>query len=244
MVFCKSENWTCIYIALKQVSVFLESASRVYEFIWKELSLSVSNTAEGRSWSRLIEISRSRSRMTGFRLHSPGEYNGRRRASKRKSRAHCQSNPYDDCVSAQLTSTRLRFSQPLSVHAAERNRSWKLQRQSHWVSQLNHFDVQVQAYVYYREVKTWHIRVCSWCALDFITDSTYYELVTREDCITAVNRHTAKLPSNKGIMDFTPHKDWVDTILNVENNGALISSDCKPFKIGEAPVRPRSDQML
>jgi len=49
------------------------------------------------------------------------------------------------------------------------------------VSQLNHFDVQVQAYVCYREVKTYHIRVCSWCELEFITDSTYYELVTRED---------------------------------------------------------------
>jgi len=104
------------------------------------------------------------------------------------------------------------------------------------VSQLNHFDVQVQAYVRYREVKTWHIRVCFWCELEFITDSTYYELVTREDCITAVNRHTAKLPSNKGLMDFTPCKDWVDTILNVENNGALISSDFRPFKIGRAPT--------
>ena len=31
-------------------------------------------------------------------------------ASKRKSRVHCQTNLYDDCVSAQLTSTRLRFS--------------------------------------------------------------------------------------------------------------------------------------
>jgi len=104
------------------------------------------------------------------------------------------------------------------------------------VSQLNHFDVQVQAYVCYREVKTWHIRGCSWCELEFITDSTYYELVTREDCITAVNRHTAKLPSNKGIMDYTPRKDWVDTIANVENNGALISSDFKPFEIGGAPT--------
>jgi len=103
------------------------------------------------------------------------------------------------------------------------------------VSQLNHFDVQVQAYVCYREVKTWYIRVCSWCVLEFITDSTYYELVPREDCVTAVNRQ-AKLPSNKGIMDFTPRKDWVDTILNVENNGALISSDLKPFKIGGAPT--------
>ena len=81
------------------------------------------------------------------------------------------------------------------------------------VSQLNHFDVQVQSYVCYRVVKTWHIRVCSWCELKFITGSTYHELVTREDCITAVNRHTAKLPSNKGIMDIAPRKDWVDTIL-------------------------------
>jgi len=40
------------------------------------------------------------------------------------------------------------------------------------VSQLNHFNVQVQAYVCYREVKAWHIRVCSWCELEFITDST------------------------------------------------------------------------
>jgi len=104
------------------------------------------------------------------------------------------------------------------------------------VSQLNHFDVQVQAYVCYREVETWHIRVCSWCELEFITDSTYYELVTREDCITAVNRHPTKLPSNKGIMDFAPRKNWVDTNLNVENNGALISSDFKPFKIGGAPT--------
>jgi len=95
------------------------------------------------------------------------------------------------------------------------------------VSQLNHFDVQVQAYVCYREVKTWHIRVCSWCELEFITDSTYYELVTRDDCITADNHHTAKLPSNKGIMDFMPRKEWVDTILNVENNGALISNHLK-----------------
>jgi len=61
-------------------------------------------------------------------------------------------------------------------------------------------------------------------------------MVTREDCITAVNRHTAKLPSNTGIMEFTPRKDWVDTILNVENNGALISSDFKSFKIGGAPT--------
>ena len=104
------------------------------------------------------------------------------------------------------------------------------------VSQLNHFDVQVQAYVCYREVKKWHIRVCSWCELEFITDSTYYELVTREDCITAVHRHTVKLPSNKGIIDFAPHDDWVDTILNVEHNGALVSSDFKPFKIGGAPT--------
>jgi len=37
-------------------------------------------------------------------------------------------------------------------------------------------------------------------------------------------------------MDFTPRKDWVDAILNVENNGALISSDFKPFKIGGAPT--------
>ena len=49
------------------------------------------------------------------------------------------------------------------------------------VSQLNHFDVQVQSYVWYREVKTWHICVCSWCELEFITDSSYYELVMRED---------------------------------------------------------------
>jgi len=28
-------------------------------------------------------------------------------------------------------------------------------------------------------------------------------------------------------MDFTPHKDWIDTILNVENNGALISNHLK-----------------
>jgi len=88
-------------------------------------------------------------------------------------------------------------------------------------------DVQVQAYVCYREVKTCHISVCSWCELEFINNSTYYELVTGEDCITAVNRHTAKLPSTKGIMDFTPHKDWIDTILNVENNGALISNHLK-----------------
>jgi len=95
------------------------------------------------------------------------------------------------------------------------------------VSQLNHFDVQVQAHVCYREVKTWHIRIGSWCELEFTTDSTYYELVTREDCITAVNHHTAKLPSNKGILDFAPRKDWVDTILNVENNDALISNHLK-----------------
>ena len=75
------------------------------------------------------------------------------------------------------------------MHADESHRSWKLQRQS---QQLNHFDVQVHAYVCCREVKTWHSRVCSWCELEFVTDSTYYELVTREDCITAVNRHTAK----------------------------------------------------
>ena len=37
-------------------------------------------------------------------------------------------------------------------------------------------------------------------------------------------------------MDFTPRKDWVDTNLNVANNGALISSDFKPFKIGGAPT--------
>jgi len=37
-------------------------------------------------------------------------------------------------------------------------------------------------------------------------------------------------------MDFTPRKDWVDTILNVENSVALISSDFKPFKIGGAPT--------
>ena len=37
------------------------------------------------------------------------------------------------------------------------------------VSQLNHFEVQVQVYVCYREVETWHIRVCSWCELEFIT---------------------------------------------------------------------------
>jgi len=28
-------------------------------------------------------------------------------------------------------------------------------------------------------------------------------------------------------MDFTPRKDWVDTILHVENNGALISNHLK-----------------
>ena len=39
IVFCKSERWTRIYIDLKQASAFLESSSRVYEFIWKELSL-------------------------------------------------------------------------------------------------------------------------------------------------------------------------------------------------------------
>jgi len=66
IVFCKNERWTCIYIDLKEVSVFLESASRVYEFIWKELSISVTNTAEGRSWSRIIEIVRSQSRMAGL----------------------------------------------------------------------------------------------------------------------------------------------------------------------------------
>jgi len=49
------------------------------------------------------------------------------------------------------------------------------------VSQLIHLDVQVQAYVCYRELKTWHIRVWSWCEFEFITDSTYYELETRED---------------------------------------------------------------
>ena len=37
-------------------------------------------------------------------------------------------------------------------------------------------------------------------------------------------------------MDFTPRNDWVDTILNVENSGALISSDFKPFKIGGEPT--------
>ena len=37
-------------------------------------------------------------------------------------------------------------------------------------------------------------------------------------------------------MDFTPRKDWVDTILNVENNGALIISGFKPFQIGGAPT--------
>jgi len=67
----------------------------------------------------------------------------------------------------------------------------------------------------------------------FIADSTYYELVTREDCITAVNRHTAKLPSNKGSMDFAPRKDWIDTISNGEKNGPLISSDFKPLKLAE-----------
>ena len=49
------------------------------------------------------------------------------------------------------------------------------------VSQLNRFDVQVQAYVCCREVKTWHICVCSLCELEFIIDSAYYELVTLED---------------------------------------------------------------
>jgi len=37
-------------------------------------------------------------------------------------------------------------------------------------------------------------------------------------------------------MAFAPRKDWVDTTLNVENKGALISSDFKPFKIGGAPT--------
>ena len=96
---------------------------------------------------------------------------------------------------------------------------------------LDHFDVQVQAYICYREVKTWHIHVCSWCELEFITDSTYYELVPHKDCITAVNRHTTKLPSNKDIMDFAPCKDWVDNTLNVENNGALISNHLTPFQV-------------
>ena len=50
------------------------------------------------------------------------------------------------------------------------------------------------------------------------------------------NRHTAKLPSYKGIMDIAPCKDWVDPTLNVDNNGALISSDFKPFEIGGAPT--------
>jgi len=51
IVVCKCERWTCIYIDLKQVSVFLRSASRVYEFIWKELSLLVSNWYSWRSES-------------------------------------------------------------------------------------------------------------------------------------------------------------------------------------------------
>ena len=33
-----------------------------------------------------------------------------------------------------------------------------------------------------------------------------------EKTIKAVNRHSAKLPSNKGIMDFAPRKDWVDAV--------------------------------
>jgi len=41
IVFCKSERWTSIYIVSKQVTAFLESASRVYKLIWKELSLQV-----------------------------------------------------------------------------------------------------------------------------------------------------------------------------------------------------------
>ena len=53
-----------MYIVLKQVYVFLKRASRVYELIWKEYSLKVTNTAEGResvrSRSRIIEIARSR----------------------------------------------------------------------------------------------------------------------------------------------------------------------------------------
>jgi len=49
----------------------------------------------------------------------------------------------------------------------------------------------------------------------------------------AINCHIAKLPGNKGIMDFAHHKDWVDTTLNVEKNGALISSDFKPFKLAK-----------
>jgi len=69
------------------------------------------------------------------------------------------------------------------------------------VSQLNHFDAQIQAFVCCREINKWHIRVCSWCELEFITNAKYKELVTREDCVAAVNRHTAKLLSNKGIMD-------------------------------------------
>jgi len=34
-------------------------------------------------------------------------------------------------------------------------------------------------------------------------------------------------------MDFTPRKEWVDTILNVENNGALISSISNHLKLAE-----------
>ena len=37
-------------------------------------------------------------------------------------------------------------------------------------------------------------------------------------------------------MDFAPHTNWVDTALKVDSNGALISSDFKPFKIGRAPT--------
>ena len=47
-------------IISKQVPVFLESTSRVYELIWKELSLSVANTAKGRifkiAWSRMLGL--------------------------------------------------------------------------------------------------------------------------------------------------------------------------------------------
>jgi len=39
IISCKSERWTSMYIVSKQVSVFLESASRVYELIWTETSL-------------------------------------------------------------------------------------------------------------------------------------------------------------------------------------------------------------
>ena len=37
-------------------------------------------------------------------------------------------------------------------------------------------------------------------------------------------------------MDSVPRKDWVDTTLKIDDNGALISSDFKPFKIGGVPT--------